>query len=96
MTSVIQTADINMPSDPAAIKMIKDTCLEISASMTRTEGEKTLQKEAIAELAEKVDIPKSYLSKIARLYHRQNREQVEAEQGATVELYDKIFSDQVK
>lgn len=95
MSSVIQTADINMPSDPAAIKMIKDACFEISASMTRVEGERDLQKSAIEELAEKVDVPKKYISKIARLYHRQNREQVEAEQSSTVELYDKIFAENV-
>ena len=91
--SVIQTSEIIMPSDPETIKVIQDACKEISASMTRVEGERDFQKEAIAELAEKTDIPKKFLNKIARLYHRQNRQEVEAEQDATVDLYDKIFPD---
>jgi hypothetical protein len=91
--SVIQTSEIVTPSDPVTIKAIQEACKEISASMTRAEGEKDFQKEAIAELAEKTQIPKKFLNKIARLYHRQNRQEVEAEQDATVELYDKIFPD---
>jgi hypothetical protein len=91
--SVIQTSEIIIPSDPVSIKAIQDACKEISASMTRVEGEKSLQKEAIAELAEKTQIPKKFLNKISRLYHRQNRQEVEAEQEATVDLYDKIFPD---
>jgi hypothetical protein len=91
MSTVIQTADINMPSDPVSIKMVKDACDEISASMSRAEGERAFQKEAIEELSKKIDVPKKFLGKIARLHHRQNRDQVEAEQEATVELYDKVF-----
>lgn len=91
--SVIQTSEIIMPSDPETIKVIQDACKEISASMTRAEGERDFQKEAIAELAEKTELPKSYISKISRLYHRQNRDQVENEQTAVVDLYDKIFPD---
>lgn len=89
--SVIQTSEIIMPSDPESIKAIEECMKELSASMTRVEGEKDLQKEALANLAEKVEIPKKFLGKIARLYHRQNREEVEAEQDATVQLYDHIF-----
>ena len=91
--SVIQTSEIIMPSDPESIKAIQDACKEISASMTRAEGERDFQKEAIAELAEKTEIPKKFIAKIAKLFHRQNRQEVEAEQDATVDLYDKIFPD---
>ena len=89
--SVIQTADIQIPSDPVTIKKIKDACVEISASMTRSEAEKTLQKESIAALAEETEIPKKYLSRISKLYHKQNRDQVGVEQESTGELYDRVF-----
>lgn len=89
--SIIQTSDICIPNDPVIIKQIKDACEELSASMTRTEGEKSFQKEAIAELAESTEIPAKYLRKIARLFHRQNKDEVSAEAESTVELYDRIF-----
>lgn len=89
--SIIQTADINIPSDPVTIKKIKDACIEISASMTRTEAEKTLQKGAIVVLAEETEIPKKYLNKLAKLYHKQNKDQVFAETESTDALYDRVF-----
>jgi len=92
--SVVQTSQLTLPSDPTVLKQIKDACFEISASMTRAEGEKDFQKNAVADLAKATDIPAKFLKKIASLYHRQNREQVEAEQGSTVELYDRIFDTQ--
>ena len=92
--SIIQTSDINMPSNPATIKKIKDACYEISASMTRAESEKLFQKEAIIALADDTDIPKKYLTKIARLFHKQNRDAVGAESEAAGELYDRIFVQQ--
>lgn len=89
--SIIQTADFNIPNDETVIKKIKDACVELSASMARVEGEKLFQKEALTELAEATEVPKKYLSKIARLYHRQNKDEVSAEAESTVELYDRIF-----
>lgn len=90
--SIIQTADIQIPSDPATIKKIKDACIEISASMTRAEGEKIYQKEAIVALAEETEVPKKYLNKLAKLYHKQNRDQVVAEMESTDAFYDRIFT----
>lgn len=89
--SIVQTSQIEMPSDPETLKAIKDAMFEISASKTRAEGEKEFQKEAIAELHEKTKIPKKYLNKMATLYHRQNRSEVEGDMEATGELYDAVF-----
>jgi TRAP-type mannitol/chloroaromatic compound transport system substrate-binding protein len=92
--STIQTSDINIPSDPTTIKKIKDACIEISASMTRAEAEKNLQKEAVTVLSEETEIPKKYLNKLAKLYHKQNRDQVFAETEATDAFYDRVFDQQ--
>jgi hypothetical protein len=89
--SVIQTADIIIPNNPEVIKQIKDACQELSASMTRCEAERDLQKEAIKQLAEDTEVPAKYLKKVVKLFHRQNRDMVEAENDSTTELYDKIF-----
>jgi putative aminopeptidase FrvX len=88
---IIDTEQFIFPSDPLVIKQIKDCAQEISASMTRNESEKSFQKDALSALAEATEIPKKYLSKVCRLWHKQNREAVEQEQDSTVELYDKVF-----
>lgn len=93
--SIIQTSDIILPSDPVTIKKIKDVLFEISASMTRSEGEREYQTEAIKELAEDTEIPAKYLKKIARIYHKSVRDQFEAEQESSIELYDCIFKPEV-
>jgi Transcriptional regulator DsbA len=89
--TIIQTDAFVVPSDPATLKKIQDVCFELSASFTRQEGERDFQKEAIAELSEVTDIPKKHISKIAKLYHKSNKDAVEAEQASTNELYDRIF-----
>ena len=91
--SIVQTSQINMPNDPETLKTIKDALFEISASMTRVEGEKDFQKEALSELAEKTEVPKKYLARMAALYHRQNKSEVEGDQEVISELYDKVFGE---
>ena len=59
--SVIQTSDIIIPNDPTIIKQIQDACGELSASMSRSEGEKSFQKEALDDLSKATDIPKKHL-----------------------------------
>lgn len=89
--SIIQTSEFIIPSDPGTIKQIQDACFELSASMTRSEGEKSFQKEAIEELFKATAVPKKQLKKLASLYHKQNKSEVEAENESTSELYDRVF-----
>lgn len=92
---IIQTSQINTPTDPGTIKQIKDCMEEISGAMTRIEGEKALIKEAVDVLSKEVELPKSYLNKMSRLYHKQNISQVAADQVALNELYGKVFDVEV-
>jgi Transcriptional regulator DsbA len=89
--SIIQTSDFVIPSDPTVLKQIKDACFEISSSLTRIEGERSLIKEALDALSKDTDVPKKNLSKIARFFHKSNKDEVEAEHEASSELYDKVF-----
>jgi hypothetical protein len=66
---------IVVPSSPADRAKIFSQIKEISASMTKIEGEKSVQKEIIAALAEEFDLPKKYLSKMAKTYHKQSFDQ---------------------
>lgn len=91
--SIVQTSNINFPNDPETLKTIKDALFELSASMTRIEGEKDFQKEALSDLAEKTQVPKKYLSRMANLYHRQNKAEVEGDNELLSELYDAVFGE---
>lgn len=89
--SIVQTSQIEIPNDPATLKVIEDAMKEISASMTRVEGEKDFQKEALADLAEKTGVPAKYLKKLSNLWHKQNRTEVEGDFETIGELYDAVF-----
>ena len=71
--------NIIIPSSDADRKRIKDCMDEISNSYLRQEAEKTFIKEALASLEEDVGIPKKYLAKMARIYHKQNLQEIVSE-----------------
>jgi len=76
--TVIGTGII-MPSTDEDKKRIKDCMDEISASYLRQEAERSFIKEALVSLEEDVGIPKKYLGKMARIYHKQNMAEVVSE-----------------
>ncbi len=80
-----------MPSDPTLVKKIKDALQEASASYTRIEGEKDFLKELFTDLAKDTELPKGYLTKISKLYHAQNLAEVQQDQEAVIELYERVF-----
>jgi|TARA_B110000858_G_C17492000_1_gene332027 hypothetical protein len=73
MTSVI------IPSTDADKKRIKDCMDEISNSYLRQEAEREFIKEAIVSLEDDVGIPKKYLAKMAKIYHKQNMSELVSE-----------------
>jgi len=79
-----------MLSNPADRKKLLDCVQELSNSMLRAEAEKSLQKEAIGDIAEDLDIPKKYIAKIAAIYHKQNYSQVQSELDDINALYEAI------
>jgi hypothetical protein len=73
MTSVI------IPSTDADKKRIKDCMDEISNSYLRQEAEREFIKEAIVSLEDDVGIPKKYLAKMEKIYHKQNMSELVSE-----------------
>jgi hypothetical protein len=61
-----------MPSSPEDRKKIMDAMNEISAAMTRKEGESSYIKETINDLYDKFKIPKKMLNRFARDNHKSN------------------------
>lgn len=84
------TTDVIVPSNPEDLKRIKDAMQEISNSFTRIESEKDFQKEALEALEEDVGIPKKYLRKMSRIYHKQNMNQLRSEMETIDFLLEKV------
>lgn len=84
-------SNIILPSSDSDKQRIKGCMEEISNSYTRMEAERSFIKEAIESLAEDVDIPKKYLSKMARIYHKQNLSEVSGEMEAVEALYETVI-----
>jgi hypothetical protein len=73
------TNSIIIPSSDADKQRMKGAMDEISNAYTRIEAERDFIKEAIIALEDDVGIPKKYLSKMARIYHKNNVNEVVAE-----------------
>jgi hypothetical protein len=73
------TNSIIIPSSDADKQRMKGALDEISNAYTRIEAERDFIKEAVIALEDDVGIPKKYLSKMARIYHKNNVNEVVAE-----------------
>jgi hypothetical protein len=76
-----------MLTSPADRKVLLDAVQELSNSMTRVDGERDFQKEAIAEVSGKLNLNKKYVRKLARIYHKNNLNDVKQENEDVETLY---------
>lgn len=76
-----------MLTSPADRKTLLDAVKELSNSMTRVDGERDFQKEAIAEVSGKLNLNKKYVRKLARIYHKNNLNDVKQENEDVETLY---------
>lgn len=79
-----------IPSSPEDQKKIRQVMETISDSYTRIEAERDLIKDEIAGLAEKYELPKKLLSKMARTFHKNNYDEKAAEEEDFQNLYETI------
>lgn len=79
-----------IPSLPNHRVAIKQMLKHISDSYTRIEGERDAIKEFIAEITETYDIPKKYVTQLAKVYHKLNMSQIKQENADFEELYSAI------
>lgn len=86
MTQTVQ--QISSPADRQKIKKVMD---EISGSMLRVDAEKEYQREAIKELSDEFKLSKRTLTKMARVYHKQNYSQEVASHEEFEGLYETIL-----
>jgi len=88
-----QEAGVVIPSSPEIQKKIKDALREASASYTRIEGERDFLKELFSDLSKNTEIPKGYLTQIAKFYHKQNFSKAVADKENVFELYERLFQE---
>ena len=81
---------MSLPSDPVARKAIKKCMDELSASMARTEGERTFIKEAINNICEEYEMSKKTFRKLAKVYHKQNFSKEVAENEEFETMYEQL------
>jgi len=81
---------MSLPSDPAARKAIKKCMDELSASMTRIDGERDFIKEAIVNICEEYEMSKKTFRKLAKVYHKQNFSKEVAEHEEFETMYEQL------
>jgi hypothetical protein len=81
---------MNQISSPADRTKIKKMLGEISNSMTRIAAERDLIKETVSELSKEFELPKKYLNRMAKVYHKQNFQIEQANHEEFEDLYVSI------
>jgi hypothetical protein len=81
-------------SSPADRKKIKDALIEISDSMTRMEAERDLIKDIVKDVADNYQLSKKQISRMAKIYHKQNFIIEQQEMDELESLYITIVDDQ--
>lgn len=83
-----------LPSSPDDRAKIMSAIREISASMTRMEGEKDYISESVKELSKKYEIPGKHLNKFARAYHKSQFSELKTTFQDFEDLCDALIPDQ--
>lgn len=86
---------MNKLNDPSVRKAIKDCLSEISASLTRIEGERDLIKEATKNICEEYELNKRTFRKLAKTYHKQNFSKEVAEHEEYESMYEILTGETV-
>ena len=81
---------MSLPSDPAARKAIKKCMDELSASMSRIDGERDFTKEAINNICEEYEMSEKTFRKLAKVYHKQNFSKEVAEHEEFETMYEQL------
>lgn len=82
---------IVIPSSPADRDDIFRVIKSLSDSKTRAKGESDYQREAIAELSKKYDLPAKHIRKMLKDYHAQAFEKGVQELEEYQALYEAVF-----
>lgn len=85
-----QTTNVVVPSSPEDRRAIKNALQEISNSFTRIEAERDLIKDILQTVQDNQNVPKKYVRKLAKIYHKQNFPEIQQEQDDVETLYETV------
>jgi len=83
-------SNITIPSDEQTKKRIRGALEEISNSMTRMGAERDLIKNILQDVENDTQVPKKYIRKMATIFHKQNLNEVKAENDDVETLYETV------
>jgi len=83
-------SNITIPSDEQTKKRIRSALEEISNSMTRMGAERDLIKNILQDVEDDTQVPKKYIRKMATIFHKQNLNEVKAENDDVETLYETV------
>ena len=89
--AVVQLS-VNQISSESDRKKLLDVLKECSGALTRMEGEKDYIKESVSAIAKDLQLPKRLVSKVVKVYHKQNFD----EEVATHEQFETLYETIVK
>jgi hypothetical protein len=86
----IQQVSVNQISNPADREKLLKVIREVSDSMARAQGEQEYIREAIADISKELQLPKKIVTKMAKVYFKQNYDEEVAVQDQFETLYETI------
>ena len=79
-----------VPSSQEDKKKIRQALQEISDSLTRMEAERDLIKDILQTVEDNYKIKKKYTRRLAKVFHKQNFNQVQQDQQDLETLYESV------
>jgi DNA repair ATPase RecN len=86
------SVNVVIPSSPDDRAKVQSALKEISAAMTRIEAERDYINESLGMLQDDFELPKKYMRKVARVYHKQNINEVKNEFSDIEDIYTAVTS----
>jgi hypothetical protein len=86
------SVNVVIPSSPEDRAKVQAALKEISAAMTRIEAERDYINESLVLLQDDFELPKKYMRKVARVYHKQNINEVKNEFSDIEDIYTAVVS----
>lgn len=81
-----------IPSSPADRIAVKNRLAEISNSLTRIEAERDQINQILQEMQDAYELPKKHMRKVAKVYHKQNLNEVKEEFSDVEDIYNAVSS----
>jgi hypothetical protein len=88
----VQQMAVNILSNEADRDKLFKVIKECSDSMTRIEGENDFIKESISDISKQLQLPKKLVSRLVKVYHKQNFD----EEVAVHEQFETLYETVVK